>query len=339
MSYSRGKFGVEYQPRGGAETHHLRGLVFVVLALVAVAFIWYKIAKHHSGNDDLRTDPPSNEPQKPKPAPKPDKKIVVVPTTNILKQTTFSATNGLTKVVETSSTNTPVRKTKPVELPPPKPTPTVAPAVRPLVTQLEETRDRRSHQDQMLIDRYTTAERQEDSKLAIDAIKKLYNRPTMADLKDLLLRRLGDLNRELLFSGQPTTWTATVTVRRGDGRERIAREHRTTPAAIAKLNPTVKWEKLKPGDKVCVLEFPNACLVIHKQNGYADLSFKNDQFFRRYYLSTAKSAKCDVYTISPEGGSTFHARIRELGMKIAAPDRAELEMFLAPGSRITVTEQ
>lgn len=327
MSYSRGKFGVEYHPQGGAETHRLRGLVCIVLALVTVAFIWYKIAKRRPGGDV----PP--EPRTP---------VVLKPPTETARQNAPEAvpSNSTARTSSSVSTNMPaVPRPKSLELPRPRPTPTVAPAVRPLVAQLEETREKRSLQDRILIDRYTVAERDENAALAIDAIKKLYNRPTMADLKDPLLRRLGDLNHALLFSGKSTPWTAVVTVRRGDGRERIAREHRTTPAAVAKLNPTVKWEKLKPGDTLRVLEYPNACLVIHKALGYADLSFKNDQFFRRYYLATAKSAACGVYAIAPEDGSTLHARFRELGVKISAPDRSELEMFLAPGSRITVTEQ
>ena len=105
-----------------------------------------------------------------------------------------------------------------------------------------------------------------------------------------------------------------------------------------KLNPTLKWEKIRPGDSITVLDYPNAVLVIHKQTGAADLSLR-EKFFRRYYLSTAKSARCDVYPVGSEAKTTLHARFRELGVRLAAADRAELEMFLAPGSRITVSEQ
>lgn len=87
-----------------------------------------------------------------------------------------------------------------------------------------------------------------------------------------------------------------------------------------------------------VLNFPSAVLVIYKQRGYADLSLKNGQFFRRYYLTIAKTAKSAVYPVASESGTTVHARFRELGVKVAPRDRAEMEMFLAPGSRITVAE-
>ena len=213
------------------------------------------------------------------------------------------------------------------------------PQVLRLVESWLATASTRSEKEQVLLQRLAEAERQGNVPLAIDSLKKLYDRPTMADIRDPLMRRLGDLNVAHLFSGKTTPWTVVVTVKRGDSLNRIAREHRSTPAVVAKLNPRVKWERLQPGDTVRVLDFPNAVLVIYKQLGYADLSLKNGQFFRRYILSIAKSTPCSVYPISPESGATVHARFRELGIRASSPDRAELDLFLAPGSRITVAEQ
>jgi hypothetical protein len=211
--------------------------------------------------------------------------------------------------------------------------------VRPLVKQLLDTESTRPQQEQVLIRRYAEAERQVDIRNSIDAIKKLYNSPSMADLRDPLMRRLGDLNLQMLFSGAPTPWTRHVTARRGHSRDRLAREYRTAAAALEKLNPGMKWGKLRPGDVVTVFNFRNSTLVVHKTLGCADLSLNNGEFFRRYYLSTSKTAKCGAYPISPDSGQTVGARFRELGMRIAPADRAELEMFLSPISRITVTEQ
>lgn len=336
MSYSRGRFGVEYHPQGGAETHRLRGLVCVVLALVAVTFISYKIAKARSSGGNEPPDPAGTENPGPGTEVRPPTPVVPTPATNTARHvgTRSSATNTpkRTKIADTTSR-------PPIILPPPQPSPTVAPEVRPLVARLEETCEQRPTQDQVLIKRYATAERQNKLDIASDAIRKLYDRPTMADLRDPLLRRLGDINLQSLFSTNPTPWTANVTVRRGDGRERIAHEYRNTPAVVAKLNPLVKWERLRPGNTVRVLRFPSAVLVIHKQSGCADLSLrKEEKFFRRYYLSTAKSAALAVYKITGETGGTVAARFRELGIRIASSDRTELEMFLAPGSCITVTE-
>ena len=231
----------------------------------------------------------------------------------------------------------PVAVTDPVGTPTPRAKQT--PQVLRLVGSWLATASTRSEKEQVLLQRLAEAERQGNVPLAIDSLKKLYDRPTMADIRDPLMRRLGDLNVAHLFSGKTTPWTVVVTVKRGDSLNRIAREHRSTPAVVAKLNPRVKWERLQPGDAVRVLDFPNAVLVIYKQLGYADLSLKNGQFFRRYILSIAKSTPCSVYPISPESGATVHARFHELGIRASSPDRAELDLFLAPGSRITVAEQ
>lgn len=301
MGYTRGKFGVEYHPVE-TETHRLRGFVFAVLVFVAVAFAWYKI----SSRRPAPVEDPGGAEMHQRPGPEATAPAHPAPG-------------------------------KP-DLPRPQPTPTVAPEVRPLVKQLLDTEAARPQRDQVLIRRYAEAERQENLRNSIDAIKNLYNRPSMADLRDPLMRRLGDLNRQMLFSGELTAWTQRIIARRGDSRDRIAREYRTAPAAVAKLNPLVKWEKLRPGDAVTVFKFLNAVLVVHKQLRYADLSYNGD-FFCRYYLTAAKSAKCEVYPISSEAGQTIGARFRALGIRVAPVDRAELEMFLPPGSRITVTEQ
>lgn len=331
MSFARGRFGVEYHPRKGAETHRLRGLARVALVLVAIAFIWYKVS-HRSGKKSEEAKVPDKSRR----------------TETITTAESTKITKPLHRPVE-QSVRTPM-KTRPGVPTPPLARPSVArpptsnalsPSVRTLVARLEETRDQRPTQDRVQIEKYAAAERQQNLDIAGIALRQLYDRPTMADMRDQLLRRLGDINRTLLFSDKTTQWTTAVTVRRGDGRERIAHEHRNTPAIVAKLNSQIKWERLRPGDTVRVLRFPYAVLVIHKQSnpGYADLTLrKEERFFCRYNLSVSPSASCNVYDITAEAGSTLGARFRELGVRTSAEDRHELEMFLAPGSQIIVTE-
>ncbi len=291
----------------------------VVVTLVLVAFTWYQFSR-----------------RKTKPAPVPP-----TPPVRIAEPTPVKVEPPAKEAVAVAAPRKPLSETgsksKPVAKPP-APKPVVVPPEARLVEKWLETAQTRPDKERVLLERLAEAERQKNVPVAIDTIKKLYDRPTMADLQDQLVRRLGDLNLQHLLSGATTPWTAIVTVKRGDSRDRIAREHRTTPAAVAKLNPRIKWERLQPGNAVRVLNFPNAVLVIYKQRGYADLSLKNGQFFRRYYLSIAKTAKSAVYPIAAESGATVHGRFRELGVKAAPRDRAEMEMFLAPGSRITVAE-
>ncbi len=278
----------------------------VVVVLVLVAFTWYQFSRRKTKPTSIPPPPPLVQITEPPP-------VKAAPPAKSSDKTTATAST---------------RKPSP---PPP------SPEAR-LVEKWLETAQTRPDKERVLLERLAEAERRKNVPVAIDTIKKLYDRPTMADLQDQLVRRLGDLNLQHLLSGATTPWTAIVTVKRGDSRDRIAREHRTTSTAVAKLNPRVKWEKIRPGDTVRVLNFPNAVLVIYKQRGYADLSLKNGQFFRRYYLSIAKTVKNAVYPIAAESGATVHARFRELGVKAAPRDRAEMEMFLAPGSRITVAE-
>lgn len=308
MAYARGKFGVEYQPVE-TETHHLRGLVLSVLVIAGAAFAWYKITSRQPAAEP----PPGGD------------------SPGAVSESPVADPGGGTPGRAEANGGAP-------ELPRPQPSPTAAPEVRPLLRQLLDSEAARPKKDQVLIRRYSDAETQGNLRNAKDAIQKLYNSPSMADLRDPLMRRLGDLNMQMLVSGKPTTWTNRATVKRGDSRDRIAREYRTTPAAMEKLNPGVKWERIRPGDVVTVLYFPNAVLVVHKQLGYADLSMRNE-FFRRYYLATSKSARCDVYQITNEAGATTAARFRELGIRLSRPDREELEMFMTSGARITVTEQ
>ncbi len=293
----------------------------VVGILVLVAFTWYQISRR-------KTKPVPTPPPPPVQIAEPTS-VEVVPPVKTSSRTTTDTTRRTSQTAE--------NKAKPVVKPPP-PKPVVVPPEARLVEKWLETAQTRPDKERVLLERLAEAERQKNVPVAIDTIKKLYDRPTMADLQDQLVRRLGDLNLQHLLSGTTTPWTAIVTAKRGDSRDRIAREHRTTSAAVAKLNPRIKWERLQPGDAVRVLNFPSAVLVIYKQRGYADLSLKNGQFFRRYYLTIAKTAKSAVYPIAAESGATVHGRFRELGVKIAPRDRAEIEMFLAPGSRITVAE-
>ena len=336
MAFSTGRFGVQYHPRGGEEPHLLRWLVVAVVVAVLVAFACFRIQKYLKDRKsveieevgprltgvDVQKDPsvsapppvaatpprpavPVRSPAAQPPAPRPPEPKPAVPA------------------------RPPEQKTV---APPPQPE--LSAAAQNLIEKINRTIEARPAADQSQLRRLIDAERAGKPELAVDAIRKLYTRPTLADLRDPLMRRWGDLNLAHLLSGKPTTWTTQATVRRGDGLERIAREHNTTPAAVRLLNPKVKWERLKPGDTVRVLAFPSATLVVYA--GHADLSLsKNVPFFRRYYLSIPKTTPNGVYAV--ESGHSVAARFRELGMRFAPADRAELEMFLAPGSRIVVS--
>ncbi len=192
--------------------------------------------------------------------------------------------------------------------------------------------------ERVLLEKLAAAERQGDVMAAIDTIKRLCAQPAVADLHPRLWERLGQLNMQLLFSERSSPWTARVTVKRGDSRDRLARDNHTTSAVLDRLNPDTNWKSIRPGDVIRVLQNPRAVLVIHKRLGFADLSLKG-VFFHRYSFTGGARAAAGVYPVSREPGKTAHAYLRDLGVVFSQKDRTDLEMFLAPESSITVSDQ
>ncbi len=198
--------------------------------------------------------------------------------------------------------------------------------------------DVRSRGEQILLERLHKAETEGNTVIAIDAIEKLRKFPTMADLDDKLARRLGTLNMKLLLSGQPTPWTKVVSRRPGETPYRIARDHGTTVAAMKVLNHLLETHAFTNGtDKVRVLEFPRAALIIHRKTGVADFTL-NGKFFKRYYVRTGEKTKPGVYPITRKPNEGPLGRFKSLELKLATTDEEELGMFFAPGAQFTVSD-
>ena len=195
----------------------------------------------------------------------------------------------------------------------------------------------RPQRERALLQRLADAERLGRLEIAVDTIEQLRARPSMADLEDKLARRLGCLNVRRLFSGEPVPWVVETTVRRGQTVHRIAREHGTTVAAVRQLNGLGPREEPESGRKLRVLEFPKAALVVHKQTHHADLTL-GGRLFKRYYLSTGRDTRAGAYPITSKSEEGPRSRFAALGIRVAPADMLELDMFLAPGSMLTVSE-
>jgi LysM repeat protein len=201
-----------------------------------------------------------------------------------------------------------------------------------------ESAETRSTTDRNLLERLSTAVREKKISLEIDSLEKLCRRPTLVDIKDPMLRRLGELNMKRFLSKEPSQWTTEVTVRRGDSLNRIAREHGTTLAAVRKLNNMVASDRITIGDKLRVPEFPGAVLEVHKSLKLADLNLKG-KFFKRYAVTTdpKKTLSGPPYPITREAGP--RTRFKQLKISMSANDLQEMDLLLAPGSSLVVTEQ
>lgn len=317
MAFTRGKYGIIVQSTP-EPVNRLPWLIGAALAFSLAGFIGYKIWGGGAKHEPPVVDAPKPVVIAPQPVPQPQ-----------------PAEEPKT-VVDEKQKQLVVTPTPTPSLPRPKPMPTVAPQMRPLVARILDSLERRPAGDVPLLRRYVEAEAQEREDLVIDTLKKLVDRPSLADLQNDFLHRLGDLNFKRLFSSASSTWVTTAKVRPGDGRERIARAHGTTTLIIERLNPQTNWDRLKPGDTLRVLDFPTATLVVNR-DGTADLTLlKNERFFRRYDISRGSTTKSGVFTVDPSAGTTLRKLIRELGLVVTPTTRKELEMFLASGSRIVV---
>lgn len=311
MSYAKGRFGIEYTPRRRPDNKSggLRWLLVVIGLLLIGSFIVARLL--------LRQKPARIEVED-RTAPEPT--IVSIPPAPV-----------------PPAASAPAPRT--VATPPPRPP---QPAPDPQATRdavkLLDTVHQRPAAERVLLEKLAAAERQGEIVVAIDTIKRLCDRPAVADLHPRLWERLGQLNMQLLLSDRSSPWTARVTVKRGDSRDRLARDNHTTSAALDRLNPKTNWKSIRPGDVIRVLQNPRAVLVIHKGLGFADLSLKG-AFFHRYSFSGGAHATAGVYPVSREPGKTAHAYLRDLGVSFSPQDRSDLEMFLAPESSITVSDQ
>lgn len=314
MSFARGKYGVEYTRRPSDEkSGGLRWLLILVGVFLVVCFILTRLL---STKKNARIDTETQTP--------------IEPTRGKIRPAAVSAPR----------VPTPAPRVTPSS-PKPKPLP-VNSASAPKTTRdmawLLEKLNQRPASERVLLEKLAAAERQGEVVVAIDTIKRLCDRPAVADLHPRLFTRLGQLNMQLLFSERSSPWTARVTVKKGDSRDRLARNSHTTGAVLDRLNPDTNWARIRPDDVVRVLQFVKAELVVHKEGSFADLLFKGS-FFRRFAFSGSVHVPAGAYPVTREPGKTAHAILRDLGAGFSPEDRADLEMFLAPESTITVSDQ
>ncbi len=184
-----------------------------------------------------------------------------------------------------------------------------------------------------LLLRLEEAEKQRDVEMAVTTIEQLRSLPgsPAADLDDALARRLGSLNLKRLYELKSRQWVETVVVKSGDSASRIAAEHGSTLASLAKLNGG-KIDRILVGQKLDVMNHPRFRLIVHRRARTADLHL-NGKFFRRYDLKVEPVKVSGAYEL-PESKRAFLAN--EFGF--APSDREELEILLPVGTAVLVSE-
>lgn len=345
MGFAQGKYGVQYHPRQRRpERIRLRRTLFAcAVSLVLVGAAAALVLRSFVGDDgDARHDGAAVPPQRQSAAAAPLAAAAAVrenasPAKPVAKPAPVTAAGPTPRRAERTAVDLPRPDA-------PKGGNADAPKRRPLPAWLEraiEDSGSRPVKLRQQLERLAQGLREDRLALAIDALERLYDQPTMADLEQHLVGQLGLLNMRRLIAETNTPWTVMQSVRRGDTLERLSRERRTTLAATRRLNPGVDPAHMKIGQKVRLLNYPNAALVIHKKLEYADLFMKNgSRLFKRYYLRVDENAAPGVYPVSGGGRETAAAIFARLGVRTSAKsEREELEMFMSSGSRVTVSEQ
>ena len=299
MSLARGKFGIEYNPRQLERKSSGLGWVFLLVALVAlISFAWTLMKHFRSHGEEAAQEVAVHEPP------------------------------------PSSAAEAPPPVNGGADVPPPSPVQAkqVFQTFQPMNTEL----DKRPSKLRTLLMRLDEAEKRQAVEMAVNTIETIRSLPgsPAADLDDSLARRLGALNVQRLFDLRNPQWVKEEAVGRGDSATRIAAEHGSTFASLARLNGgREKVERIVIGQQLYVLNHPRFNLVLHRRTRTADLSL-NGKFFKRYDLPGEVRAREGAYEI-PERRKLLWDR---LGSAFKSDDRAELEMLLPTGAPVLVSE-
>ena len=156
-----------------------------------------------------------------------------------------------------------------------------------------------------------------------------------ADLADTLVPRLGALNMSILFDDADPRWVAEVVVKRGDSATRIAQEHGSTLASMARLNGWANADRLAVGARVKVMNHPKFNIVVHKKLRAVDL-FLGGKLFKRYEIPEYEAG-----VKWPPGDYKTPANLRDflgkMGAALRSGDLAEISMLVPRDTPLNIT--
>ena len=303
MSLSRGRYGIEWNPRQDERKPSGLGWVFALVGLVALVSFSVTLVRRWraAAADDALARTTQDGTGDARDAPSPAASAVTSATAASSPTPTASAIPPVVEVP--ASVRRAVTENRPAR-------------VRNLLLRLEE------------------AERRRDVEMAVSTIEQIRALPgsPAADLDDALARRLGVLNMKRLFERKTPLWVRQVEVRRGDSASRLAAEHGSTFASFARLNGG-NVETIRVGQKLYVMDHPRFALVVHRRSRTADLLLK-DKFFKRYDLRDEPTGAAGAYEL-PRGAAAFW---RSLGVAFKTPDQTELELLMPVGSSVLISE-
>lgn len=186
-----------------------------------------------------------------------------------------------------------------------------------------------------LLLRLDGAAKRGDAGMQAATIYQLLAMPDAADLADTLVPRLGRLNMCLLFDEHDRRWVSETTVKNGDSATRIAQEHGSTLASMAKLNGWTNADILRAGSRVKVLNHPKFNIVVHKKLRAVDL-FLGGKLFKRYDMPEGSPG-----VKWPPGDYKTPANLRDflnkMGATLRTEDAAEIGMLVPRDTPLNIT--
>ena len=187
-----------------------------------------------------------------------------------------------------------------------------------------------------LLDRLSEADRKGDVALQIDTLERLRSRrDAVADIDDMLARRLGNLNRKMYQEGTSGSWFVPYTVRAGDTVQKIAREHGATLAAVLMLNNITDARKLRLGSTLRVPNHPSVKLKVHVASQMADLEV-NGRFFRRYDVVVPKDAELGERVVTRKEGEGPTGLLKASKVRLSEADLKEVALMLPVDGKIVL---
>ncbi len=234
----------------------------------------------------------------------------------------------------------PSEKALVVEPPPPEPVVAVPTSVQPeeerSVVVVKDFSTRPAKVKSLLL-RLEQASANGEIEKEVETLEQLLALPgeAVADIEDVLVLKLGELNHRWLFERANPQWVREVTVKRGDSATRLARENGSTLGSLKRLNPGLDVELLKIGMRIKVMNHPSFTLIIRRKLRTVDLLL-NGKLFKRYQLPDSAP---DI-PLEP-GAYRTPANLREYfrreGIGLAPEDAAEIDLLVPRDTPVRVS--
>lgn len=113
--------------------------------------------------------------------------------------------------------------------------------------------------------------------------------PEAEDSRAYAERRIAEINHALLLSTLPAPEKIEHTVVKGDLFSRICKQYRNNPAYVLKINRIEDPSKMKIGQKLLLLKYPDFRLTVYKRDFSAVLTL-NGSFFKRFSIGLGEVA-------------------------------------------------